>query len=201
MGRRQYSDETKDPLDVLTGKQRLFVESYLFCWNATQAAREAGYAGDANVHGVIGHENLRNSKIKAAISQRIDEAAMPANEVLFRLAEQARGNMDDFLEGEDLSLPKAKARKKMHLIKKFSRNDGKETTNISVELYDAQAALFKLGSGHGLWLDKVAPTDPTGTKEYAGLTDDERAARIAELLDAARARRVGQSANDKDSGV
>jgi hypothetical protein len=40
---------------------------------------------------------------------------------------------------------------------------------------------------------KIAPTDPTGEKEYVGLTDDERAARIAAILDAARARRDGQS--------
>jgi len=29
---------------------------------------------------------------------------------------------------------------------------------------------------------KIAPTDPTGEKEYAALTDDERARRIAALL-------------------
>jgi len=29
---------------------------------------------------------------------------------------------------------------------------------------------------------KIAPTDPTGEKEYAGLSDDERARRIAALL-------------------
>ena len=36
---------------------------------------------------------------------------------------------------------------------------------------------------------KIAPTDPTGTKEYAELTDDERAERLAAILDTARARR------------
>lgn len=41
---------------------------------------------------------------------------------------------------------------------------------------------------------KVAPTDPGGTQPYSdprGLTDDQRAERIAAILDAARARRAG----------
>ena len=41
---------------------------------------------------------------------------------------------------------------------------------------------------------KVAPTDPSGEKEYAGLTDEQRAERIAQLLERARARRAGRPA-------
>lgn len=37
---------------------------------------------------------------------------------------------------------------------------------------------------------KVAPTDPSGQREYVGLPDDERINRIVELLDAARTRRA-----------
>lgn len=40
---------------------------------------------------------------------------------------------------------------------------------------------------------KLAPTDPTGTKEYAELSDEERAIRIAAILDAAAKRRAGQT--------
>ncbi len=40
---------------------------------------------------------------------------------------------------------------------------------------------------------KIAPTDPTGTKEY-GMTDDERIARIAEIIDRARTRGDTESA-------
>ena len=39
---------------------------------------------------------------------------------------------------------------------------------------------------------KVAPTDPTGSKEYTGLPDDERISRVVELLDRARTRRAEQ---------
>jgi hypothetical protein len=47
----------------------------------------------------------------------------------------------------------------------------------------------------GLNVTKIAPTDPTGEKEFSGgLTDEERAARLTALLDRARARRDGQAA-------
>lgn len=51
---------------------------------------------------------------------------------------------------------------------------------------------------------KVAPTDPTGEKEYGqdgGISDEQRAARIAALFDAARARRSGSAAGDGQTSV
>lgn len=47
---------------------------------------------------------------------------------------------------------------------------------------------------------KVAPTDPTGTREYAALTDEERTERLAALLERARARRAGPPASDAPAG-
>jgi len=52
----------------------------------------------------------------------------------------------------------------------------------------------------GQWTDKVAPTDPSGQNEYVGLSADERAARLAALLERARTRRDGQSADGADVG-
>lgn len=49
---------------------------------------------------------------------------------------------------------------------------------------------------------KVAPTDPTGEREYeGGLTREEAVTRISALLDAARARRDGALAKDGDSPI
>lgn len=53
----------------------------------------------------------------------------------------------------------------------------------------------------GEWVEKVAPTDPTGKQEYASLSDDERAARIAAIFDAARKRRDRQTDTDEDTAV
>lgn len=177
----------------LTDKQQAFVEHYLTCWNATEAARKAGYAEPSQQ----GHRLLRNVEIATAVSHRLDEMAMPANEVLARLGEHARGSMDDFLEIDEFNTPRfnwkrAKEAGKLHLIKKFS-----ETKHgVSFEMYDAQTALIQLGKAYGLFVDKIAPTDPTGQKPYDFLSDDERSAKLAELLDRARARRDGSSASD-----
>lgn len=40
---------------------------------------------------------------------------------------------------------------------------------------------------------KIAPTDPTGEHEYVGLTEDERAERLTEILQAAGTRRDRQA--------
>ena len=47
---------------ALTGKQALFVEAYLRCWNKTESARQAGYAGNDATLGAIGYENFKNLK-------------------------------------------------------------------------------------------------------------------------------------------
>ena len=54
--------------EILTPKQRLFVEAYLSqgSMNAAKAAREAGYANDA----VAGHKLLKNTNVKAVIEKR-----------------------------------------------------------------------------------------------------------------------------------
>ena len=48
---------------------------------------------------------------------------------------------------------------------------------------------------------KIAPTDPSGTKEYESLTDIERANRLLALVDAGRARRDGSAADGAAAGV
>lgn len=64
----------------------------------------------------------------------------------------------------DVDLAKAAARGKLHLVKSYNAKDGK------IELYDAHAGLVDIGRAHGLFIDKTALTDPTGTKEYADST-------------------------------
>lgn len=84
----------------LTGKQRAFVNAYLgdAQFNATKAARQAGYAGKDHTLESVGSENLRKPEIKAAIAAYWTEKAMPAEEVTARLAEQARSTILDFID-------------------------------------------------------------------------------------------------------
>jgi phage terminase small subunit len=73
---------------ALSKKRQKFVEEYLRSFNATEAAINAGYS-KRTAHS-IGWENLRIPEIAKIISQRLQESAMSADEVLQRLAEHAR---------------------------------------------------------------------------------------------------------------
>lgn len=132
----------------LTPKQQAFVEAYLANgFNATAAARHLKYANPDRQ----GYRLLRNVEIAAAIRQELAERAMPADEVLARLAEQGRGTMDDFLDDTGkIDLARARERGKLHLLK--SRSVTKEGERI--ELYSAQEALQLLAKHHGLLVER-----------------------------------------------
>jgi len=172
-----------------TDKQRAFVDAYLSAtkdrWNGTAAARAAKYNGSDAVLAGIAWENLRKPHIAEEIKRRLEAQAMTANEVLERLGDQARGSMADFItitRGKRrtvrIDLGKAEDANKLHLVKKISKTD----KGWQVELYDAHAALVDIGKHLGLFVDRVALTDPTGQKSYRSaddLTDDELAAIVS----------------------
>ena len=55
----------------LSAKQKRFIEAY--CGNATDAARQAGYAGNDVTLGAVGDENLKKPRLAAAIKAREDK--------------------------------------------------------------------------------------------------------------------------------
>lgn len=146
----------------LTDKQRRFIDAYLVCWNATEAAARAGYSGARASLAQIGHENLRKLEIRAEIDARLSESAMPASEVLARLTEIARSSMADFLsprgKGVALDLKRASDAGALHLVKKYT----KTKQGVTIELYDAQAALVKLGEHHRLFVQRQEITGKDG---------------------------------------
>lgn len=151
---------------ALTGKQQAFINAYLgeARFNATEAARIAGYEGNDNVLGVTGHENLRNPKIAAEINRRMNEAAMSANEVLAILSNQARGSLADVLNDEgEFDLAEAKQRGTDKLLKKLKvrrsvrrTKDGEEIEDVTheFEIHDPQSAAVHVGKFHKLFTDK-----------------------------------------------
>ena len=134
--------------DSLTAKQRAFVNAYIQCWNASEAARQAGYS--EKTAAVIGHENLTKPYIWEHIEKRMQENAMEANEVLSRLSDQARADMGDFLDVRhnyaNLDLERAKELGLLRHIKKFRITP----RGTELELYSSQAALQTLAKAHGL---------------------------------------------------
>jgi phage terminase small subunit len=162
---------------ALSKKQRVFIEEYLKCWNATEAARRAGYS-ERYLH-TNASKLLQNTTIAEKIQERLNEKAMSADEVLTRLADMARGSIEDFIDLKPgikspfLDLSKAQEMGLLHLIKKLKYNaQGK----LEIELHDAQAALALLGKHHKLFTEKV---------EVVGLEDVLRSL-PAEFSDAVR---------------
>jgi phage terminase small subunit len=173
---KKEKEELKRTALGLTVKEQLFVDAYLgeARFNATEAARIAGYKGNDNTLGVVGFDNLRKPKIAAWVIERLNEAAMSANEVLARLSKQARGSLADVLTEEgEFDLASARARKVDDLLKKLKvkksvrRERGSTNTvedlSYEYEIHDAQAALVHLGKFHKLFADRVEHSNPDGS--------------------------------------
>lgn len=142
----------------LTNRQRAFIEHYLTCWNASEAARRAGYKGRANS---VGEQLMSNIDIKAEIERRVSELKMGTDEILARLSEQARGEHSQYLkEDGTVDIAKLVGDKKAHLVKRIKTTKSGDV--IDVEFYDSQSALVHLGKAAGALTEKVDLT--TGGK-------------------------------------
>lgn len=179
----------------LTGKQRAFINAYLgeARFNATEAARIAGYKGDDTVLAAVGYENLRKPQIEAEVRSRFNEATMSANEVLARLTEIASGRITDFLDEDGaFSLKVTKRRGKDHLLKKLkikrsskrveSFPEGSEEErevietalvheDVELEMYSAHEALRDLGKFHKLFTERIEHSNPDGTPIVQPIAD------------------------------
>lgn len=160
----------------MTDKQKIFCEKYIQCWNATEAARQAGYSGDDNTLGVVGYENLRKPKIKEYIEDRMNEVSMSTNEILHRLSGWGRGTVEPFLTednfSEALSVNSEQARNSIGLIKKIkqyetSKKEGKDETVLNrrfeIELHDAKDAVIQLAKIRGMYVERVDHTSSDGS--------------------------------------
>jgi len=132
----------------LTGKRKLFIEEYLTCWNATEAARRAGYKHPRRQ----GSRLLSFVDIKDAIRARLQEKAMDADEVLARLADQGKASIAEFLKvtQDGVAIDWITVEQKGHLVKSLTPT----AHGMRLELYDAQSALVQIGRAHGLFVDR-----------------------------------------------
>ena len=198
---------------ALSIKHQRFVEEYLQNSNATEAYQTVYPGVNRTTAASNGWRLLRNARIAEAIQARLDQAAMPADEVLSRITDHARADIDDFLNADgSFDLTKARRGKRTALLKKLktkttTRTVGEmevQTVEVEFELHDAQAALVHLGKYHKLFADRTELTGKDGgpiETADATLTDEQRASRIAAILDAARARRDRQPTEDGPSDL
>jgi phage terminase small subunit len=156
---------------MISDKQRAWIEEYLTCWNATEAAKRAGYTGTYGSLRISGHDNLHNPEIQVIITERIKEKAMTADEVLARLGNIARGSMSDFISINGhtrLDLKKAQDAGQLHLIKSFTKVKG----GTKIELHDQLKALELLGKAMGLFVDRQEISGANGGALEIRIIDD-----------------------------
>ena len=134
---------------ALTAKQRVFIEEYLRSWNATAAARAAGYS--ERTARSIGHENLTKPDIAAEIARRTAELTMSTDEALIRLSEQGRAVFTEYITAYGtVDIAALKTAGLGHLIKGVK--EGKY--GKIVEFHDAQAAIDKILRACGAYVER-----------------------------------------------
>jgi hypothetical protein len=168
--KRQSKSEpiSEKPKKRLCYKRRCFVEAYLKTWNATRAAKAAGYAHPTKQ----GSRLLTFVEVSEAIEGRLKELALSADEVLSRLSEQATANVADFFayaeDGTVQGIDTEMLRERGHLVKKVKVDPDK----IELELYDGQNALALMGKHHQLFVENVN-VKHSGIVTLVGIDPDE----------------------------
>ena len=126
----------------LNEKQKKFIEEYVICSNATEAAKKAGYSKKTAYS--IGQENLKKPEIKKAINEYLkkiqDEKIADAKEVLQHLTSVLRGQQMEetiVIEGQGNGISKARKIKK------------------EISPRDRLKAAELLGKRYGLFNDKL----------------------------------------------
>ncbi len=160
--------------EALSNRQRAFVAYYLHgeqslggsnsrqarntYLNATQAARQAGYAHPR----VAGSRLLTNVNIRAAIQAHMEELEIRSNEILLREYDIAMGSLGDFADvfaqpSVPAALRKSEELGISHLIKRVRQTE----QGVEIQLYDAHQARELLGKRLGLWEESNERFDPT----------------------------------------
>lgn len=157
---------------ALSPKHQAFVDAYLQSFNATDAYSIVYQPKSRASAAVNGHKLLRNTKIADAISIRLQEKAMGADEVLMRLADTARSDLGPYMSDDgEVDIAAMKKAGKTHLIRKIERTvrtgtskDGGtwEHVTAKIELHDAKDAQKLIGQHHRLFADRVELTGKDG---------------------------------------
>ncbi|MFN8452015.1 MAG: terminase small subunit [Anaerolineae bacterium] len=147
---------------ALTTQQQAFVSAYLRTFNATKAALEAKYSEKTAYS--QGSRLLKNAEIAAVIRARMEADAMSASEVLFHLAQIARGDFDDISDNSgNLDMMEARRIGKTNLIKRVKNKavvtEESDISESEVEMYDRLRALELIGKHLKMWTDKVQVDD------------------------------------------
>jgi phage terminase small subunit len=153
-------------LDNLTDKQRLFVLEYTVDFNATAAARRAGYSQKTARQ--IGAQNLSKLNIKEALQEAIQERAertkVDADRVVLELERLGfydprsvlSWGPDGFRIKDSADLSDADAR----IVASVSESPSKWGWRRQIKFYDRLKALELLGKHLGMFTEQVEVNTP-----------------------------------------
>lgn len=149
---------------MASAKEKLWKAAYYQCWNATEAARRAGYQWPNKKGPLI------KAKFADEIKAHIDELIMSADEALVLLSDQARGSLGDFADVQVLADLKdhPKARLVKSLVSDVYQDKGGQIHyKARIELHDQQRAIEDILKIHGKFTEKVEHSGDVGLKiEY-----------------------------------
>ena len=115
----------------MTGKEKLFVTHYLVSFNATKAARAAGYAeGDI---GQAGYNVLHRTHIQAAIDKRIDAEGMTRNRIVSTLSKIAFAAESDEIEERVSTGDSLSALDKLAKVKGMYTENVNHSGNLTID--------------------------------------------------------------------
>jgi phage terminase small subunit len=127
----------------MTTKEHVFAENYLATFNATDAARKAGYS--ERTARQQGYENLTKPYIKNYIQERsesvLEKLGVTQERILAEFAKIAFANVTDLFEN-DWKLKSQSDIPKVSLA--AIKNLTKTETGVKVEMHDKLGALLKL---------------------------------------------------------
>lgn len=183
----------------LTQKQRLFLSLYLGeCHgNATESARRAGYAGNDVTLRQSGHEVLTNPHVAIAIADAHAAIAQQgiANKQNRINAYDARWQrlhavVEARAEAYATEAPGAATGLLVRTYKQVGQGPSaqlREEWSVDTGLLSEFRQLEQqVAKEMGQWVDKQAPTDPTGEHPYEQLSDEALERRVRGLLDGSR---------------
>jgi phage terminase small subunit len=149
----------------LTALQRAFILEFPKDFNATRAAKRAGYSKKTAKQ--IGYENLTKPYLWERIEAEFKKRSTGLDEVIFRLSDQATASIGDFLSivtEDQIGLDPEEIKNRGHLVKRLNvrkktsfTKDGDPIieTHIIIELHDGQRALELLGKYHQAFVDRM----------------------------------------------
>lgn len=139
---------------ALTHKQRAFVEHYLATgdtqWNATEAAKLAGYKGNRNALAVVGSRNLRKANIQEHIRVRLQEMGATTEELVQGWLHRSRADISPFVTEDGLDVEELKEAGLGFLIKGVRQT--KDATTIL--LRDPDVAEDRLARALGMFVER-----------------------------------------------